>query len=66
MRGAVLHKMGLNYVKERVMRRHYGVLYSRPGFRDGKDPEHFRSVNIAGEEVCDNVMQWYAFKVSRP
>ncbi len=66
MRGAVLHKLGLNIVKERIMRRHYGVSHYREGFKHGKDPIHLKGVNAAGEVVCNDVMRWYAYKVPAP
>lgn len=62
MRGAVLHKMGLNYVKERLMRRHYGVSHNRP-FEYGKDPISLKGTNAAGTVICRTVMKWYANKV---
>ena len=66
MRGAVLHKLGLNIVKERIMRRHYGVRYNRQGFKHGKDPIHLKGLDAAGEVVCQHVMRWYAYKVPPP
>jgi hypothetical protein len=66
MRGAVLHRLGLNIVKERIMRRHYGVSYNRTGFKQGKDPIHLKGVDVAGEVVCMDVMRWYAYKVLSP
>lgn len=63
MRGAVLHKMGLHLVKERLMRRHYGVEFWRRGFQNGIDPEYLRGCDATGEEVCKDVMNWYATKV---
>jgi hypothetical protein len=65
MRGAVLHKLGLNIVKERIMRRHYGVSYYR-GFKQGQDPIHLKAMDAAGDVVCRDVMRWYAYKVSTP
>lgn len=63
MRGAVLHKLGLNLIKERIMRRNYGICRQRP-FHQGKDPERLRFVDSAGEVVCKEVMFWYAQKVA--
>ena len=63
MRGAVLYKMGLNLVKERLMRRHYGVVYNRYGFNEGSDPEGLRGFDINGELLCRDVMEWYTQKV---
>ena len=59
MRGAVLHKLGLNLIKERVMRRHYGIKHWR-AFEEGKDPERLRGENAAGETICQDAMMWYA------
>jgi succinate dehydrogenase/fumarate reductase flavoprotein subunit len=66
MRGAVLHKLGLNIVKERIMRRHYGVGAIRAPFKHGKDPIHLKGLDAAGEAVCQDVMHWYAYKVPPP
>lgn len=62
MRGAVLHKLGLDYVKERIMRAHYGTSVSMP-FRYGIDPPNLKYVNASGEERCNRVMEWLAHKV---
>jgi len=61
MKGAVLHKLGLNFVKERIMRRSYGVRFYRP-FEDD-DPIERKSMDLAGETICTGVMDWYATKV---
>jgi len=63
MRGAVLHKLGLNVVRERLMRRHYGVSYNRGGFNPRRDPAHLKGYDAAGEICCHGVMRWYAKKV---
>lgn len=62
MKGAVLHKMGLNYVKERMLRRNYGVSHYRD-FNYGKDPIRLQGEDAAGDVVCFSVMNWYANKV---
>jgi hypothetical protein len=62
MRGAVLHRMGAILVKERIMRRHYGVRHYR-AFKPGADPERLRAVDASGQTVCSDVMKWYAYKV---
>ena len=62
MKGAVLHKLGLNAIKERVMRRHYGVEYKAP-FEEGVHPEHLKTRNAAGTIVCRAACKWYANKV---
>ena len=61
MKGAVLHKLGLNFIKERIMRRNYGIEYSR-AWKTG-DPREHTWTNPKGELRC-NVMKWYATKVS--
>ncbi len=63
MRGAVLHKLGLNLIKERVIRSNYGVVRWRP-FKEGKDPKRLKRIDEDGEEYCADVMYWYAKKVS--
>jgi hypothetical protein len=65
MRGAVLHKVGLKFVKERFMRRHYGVEFRRRPFYHESDPQHLFDTDPDGEEVCKDVLQWYATKVLR-
>src|SRR5437763_1296131 len=62
MKGAILHKLGLNAIKERVMRRHYGVEYKAP-FEEGVHPEHLKTRNAAGTIVCRAACKWYANKV---
>jgi hypothetical protein len=62
MRGAVLYKLGLDYVKDRVMRRSYGVPTSVI-FRDGYHPVSRRWVDAAGDTRCQGVMRWFASKV---
>lgn len=63
MRGAVLHRMGFNFVKERIMRRNYGVTYIKTPFEPGVDPEHLKEISISGLPACRDVMRWYAKKV---
>jgi hypothetical protein len=62
MRGAVLYGLGLNLVKERLMRRSYGVC-SHPKFVPDLHPLRRRFVDVDGEERCRDVMDWYATKV---
>ena len=63
MRGAVLHRMGFNFVKERIMRRNYGVTYIKTPFEPGVDPENLKEISISGLPACRDVMRWYATKV---
>jgi hypothetical protein len=62
MRGAVLYKMGTNMVKERVMRRHYGLVIS-DDFREGYDPEELKFRAKDGSWRVRNVLHWFANKV---
>jgi hypothetical protein len=62
MRGAILHKLGLDIVKSRVMRRHYGIPVTRT-FRYGHDPNYLKVTTAGGEICCNGVMDWYAQKV---
>jgi hypothetical protein len=62
MRGAVLHKLGMDSVKERILRAHYGI----PNdviFRKGHHPTDRRYISVAGEDRCRGVMKWFANKV---
>jgi hypothetical protein len=63
MRGAVLHKLGLDMVKDRFVRRSYGVTYNAE-FRKGQHPSSRKIVCIDGVTRCENVMDWYAKKVN--
>lgn len=62
MRGAVLNGLGLNLIKERLMRRSYGIT-SHPVFVEGEHPVKRRYVDIDGTVRCRDVMNWYAIKV---
>jgi hypothetical protein len=61
-RGAVMHKLGINYVKERVLRRHYGTVVSKP-FIEGVHPESSKCMYPDGVLRCTSVMLWYVNKV---
>lgn len=61
-RGAVLYKLGLNLVKEHVMRVHYGIA-TWVAFVEGQHPRPLRRVSNDGKPICTNVMLWYANKV---
>lgn len=61
MRGAVLYKLGLDFVKHRVMRLSYGIV-NAPIFLPGHHPEEKKHVDIAGNIRCHDVMYWYATK----
>jgi hypothetical protein len=62
MRGAVLYKLGLDFVKDRIMRRNYGVAMNVV-FRPGYHPAHRRITGLDGVVRCENVMDWYGNKV---
>lgn len=61
MKGAVLYKLGLALVKERMMRMSYGTETSAV-FRPNYHPEYRRYLSDAGAR-CRGVMDWFAFKV---
>jgi len=62
LRGAVLHGLGLTSIKERLMRRSYGVS-SHPAFIQGVHDEKRKWVDTAGDVRCRDVMEWFATKV---
>lgn len=59
----MLHKVGLKFVEERLMRRHYGVEFRRRPFNHGSDPQYLYGIDPDGAEVCKEVLKWYASKV---
>jgi len=61
-RGAVLHMLQACQIKERILRRHYGVTTTRP-FRKEKDPKTLKILSDDGWQ-CASVMVWLARKVS--
>lgn len=61
MRGAVLYKMELNMVKDRVMRRNYGIVIADT-FREG-DPEKLKYCGKDGKFMTRNVLDWFVRKV---
>jgi hypothetical protein len=62
VRGAVLHRMGLEIVKERRMRASYGIDKAVP-FELGTHPLPRMIVGPDGILRCSEVMHWYARKV---
>jgi hypothetical protein len=62
MKGAVLTGLGLNLIKERLMRRSYGVK-SHTVFVAGQDPLSRRYVDVDGTVRCRDVMKWYVVRV---
>jgi hypothetical protein len=62
MRGAVFHRLGFNFVRERVLRRSYGMSLIRIPFNPKKDPLHLKTTHPSGIPAC-RVMKWYAVKV---
>ena len=65
MRGAVFHRLGFNFVKERVLRRSYGMSLMRIPFDPKKDPQHLKTDHPSGIPACRGIMKWYAVKVAR-
>lgn len=61
MRGAVLYRLGVDLVKERVMRASYGTTMD-PLFRSRYHPEDRRFKDCDGKERCASVMCWFANK----
>jgi hypothetical protein len=62
MRGAVLYKLGLDVVKERIMPRNYGTTMSSV-YRQGYHPSARKYMSIDGVTRCRGEMDWYATKV---
>jgi hypothetical protein len=62
MRGAVLHGLGLNQIRERVMRRSYGIA-TNPVFVANRHPTARRFVDVDGVTRCRDVMEWLVCKV---
>ena len=62
MRGAVLHKLGLDFVKDRIVRKSYGVTFNAE-FRRGHHPVSRKINCLDGVTRCENVMDWYARRV---
>jgi hypothetical protein len=62
MKGAVLHRLGLNAVKERMMRSNYGIEVNTP-FISGFHPQSSRYTNARGDERCNIGLDWIAYKV---
>ena len=63
MRGAVLHGLGLNMIKERLMRRSYGIEVN-PTFDATIHPEAKKFVDKTdGMLRCKEVMHWFTTKV---
>lgn len=61
-RGAVLHKLGLKYMHERVLRCHYGIM-STVSFDEKIHPTNLKVVDQDGKTKCSCVMNWFAKKV---
>jgi hypothetical protein len=62
MKGAVLHLLNGNVVKERLLRRHYGTRFHED-FKEGEHPESRKIIDVDGKPYCEDVMFWYAKKV---
>ena len=61
MQGAVLHKLGLDFVKARVLRLNYGISFI-PIFEVGHHPSSRKFLHVDGQERCRGVMHWFARK----
>jgi hypothetical protein len=62
MKGAVLHQLGLNMVKERIMRSNYGFR-ERVTFVPGVHPESSRYTSPEGKQRSNLGVIWVAYKV---
>src|SRR5579859_3969768 len=62
MQGAILHGLGYNLVKERLIRRSYGVI-SSPEFVPGQHPEERKFHDESGTPRCKGMMEWFVCKV---
>lgn len=62
MCGAVLYKLGVDYVKSRIMTRSYGVPFN-VDYRPGYHPSSRRIECIDGIIRCEDVMDWFVRKV---
>lgn len=62
MKGAVLYKLGLDFVKDRVMRVSYGTPTRAP-FREGYHPSSRRVFGLDGIAKCSGVLHWFVTKV---
>lgn len=58
----MLHGLGLNYVRERIIRRHYGTVKNKL-FDEEHDPPHLQYLALDGRTKCRGVMDWFASKV---
>jgi hypothetical protein len=65
MKGAVLHRLNGDVVKERLLRRHYGTKF-HDDFKEGEHPESRKIIDVDGKPYCEDVMFWYAKKVQVP
>ena len=63
MKGAVLYRLGMNSVKERMMRDNYGLSCNQI-FRQGVHPESSKYVDARGEIRTNVGVEWIANKVS--
>jgi len=65
MKGAVLYRLGMNSVKERMVRDNYGLSCSQI-FRQGVHPESSKYVDPSGETRTNAGVDWIVKKVSCP
>lgn len=62
MKGAVLYRLGMNWIKERKMRRNYGIEISTD-FTPGVHPESSRYTDASGRDLTRVGLEWVAYKV---
>ena len=62
MRGAVLYKLGLDFVRERFTRVCYGTQVSVE-FQEGFHPNSRKTYGKDGRARCSGVMCWFVKKV---
>ena len=65
MRGAVLYKLGLDFVKTRIIRLNYGVSRATP-FEEGSHDESRKYEGYDGLILCSGLMDWYVRMVFSP
>lgn len=63
MKGAVLHKLGVDLVRTRMIKASYGT-ENLVSFQEGHHPESRKVLGYDGRLRCEGVMYWFAKKVS--
>jgi hypothetical protein len=62
MKGAVLYRLGMNSVKERLLRDNYGFSCAKP-FIQGVHPESSKFIDARGDVRSKVALEWVAKKV---